>query len=733
MVRLLIPLLILARSATLVASPQSAAIAMDGHFDEWGPQLATLVDDNSPASGIDLLSMQVTNDAQYLYIKLSLDSEIDLLDDLVPQTIRLYVDGDNNATTGTPVQTGYGAELQIRFDTRTVTEYIGTTSNVSWNTLDLVSLPSTTSAQFEVAIARNAKPDGVNDLFTSSSIKLLFRESDGGDAMPNAGSTFTYTFDATPLPPLVPMEVARVNASDVRIVCWNVLSDGITNPALQSQFQRMLTAMAPDIIGFSECVTSTAAQVKARLDGWLPIGGSGWQVVKDDYDMVTASRWPITQTWPELTRQFAALIDLPPSYATDLLFTSAHLNCCAADAIRQNQCDEYVQFVQDAKSPGGIITLQFNTPMVYGGDLNSVGHAQQLITLLTGDIINNATYGPDGDMDWDGTAQSSTHALQTHARMAYSWRNNNSSYPSGLLDHMLYTDAAAMLSKSFLLRTAIMPAPVLASLGLQAGDAAATSDHFPVVGDFAVPQAALRLSARAFLEGAFVPGAGLMHDSLRMKGLLPLTEPNTAAGFVTSDPGASATPAVLAVAGPNAIVDWAVLELRDANAPAIVVMARNVLVQRDGDFVAPDGSSPVLFSTPADDYLVAVRHRNHLGAMIAVPIALSYLTTSVDFTTDATATYGTEATKSINATRALWAGNVLPDGQIRYLGESNDRDPVLVRIGGNSPNATTTGYHLEDVNLDGTVRYVGANNDRDPILVNIGGSAPFNIRMEQLP
>jgi hypothetical protein len=31
------------------------------------------------------------------------------------------------------------------------------------------------------------------------------------------------------------------------------------------------------------------------------------------------------------------------------------------------------------------------------------------------------------------------------------------------------------------------------------------------------------------------------------------------------------------------------------------------------------------------------------------------------------------------------------------------------------------------------VQYTGANNDRDPILVNIGGVIPTNTRAQQLP
>ena len=40
---------------------------------------------------------------------------------------------------------------------------------------------------------------------------------------------------------------------------------------------------------------------------------------------------------------------------------------------------------------------------------------------------------------------------------------------------------------------------------------------------------------------------------------------------------------------------------------------------------------------------------------------------------------------------------------------------------------------MEDVNMDGIVRYVGNGNDRDPVLQNIGGSVPTDIRTEQLP
>ncbi len=718
----------------LSSNAQSTAILLDGRFDDWSPALTTFTDNNAPTTGIDLQSMQVTNDEAYLFIKLTVGSEVDLQDDLVPQTIRLYIDGDNNSSTGNAVQTGYGAEVQVKFDTRTVTEYFGASSTVSWSNLDLVPLPTTTGTVFEIAIARNAKPDGVNDLFASGTVKLLFRETDGGDSMPNSGTVFSYTFDGTPTVQSAPIPVTRADAPLVRITAWNVLADGITSAALQGQYQRILSALSPDVIGFSECVTSTAAQVKTKLDTWIPIGGSGWNTVKDDYDMVIASRWPITQSWPSLTRQFAALIDLPSSYATDLLITAAHLNCCTADATRQNQADEYVRFVQDAKNAGGAFTLPANTPMAYAGDLNSVGYVQQMTTLLTGDIVNNATYGADGPMDWDGTAAASAELEQTDARMAYTWRSSTSAYPSGRLDHLFFTDAAMGLAKSFTLRTEVMPPATLTALGLNATDASTASDHFPITADFTVPLANVQVSVRCFLEGPYDANTGLMHDSLRVQGLVPLSEPYTALGFTqVNGGGENMAPAVLNTTGNNAIVDQVLLELRDKNDPTVILGTRCALLQRDGDVVDMDGSSPVTFARTGDQYYLAVRHRNHLGAMTANAIALSNAPVLIDFTAPTTSTYGTNATKSVNAVQVLWAGNTVRDGALKYTGSGNDRDALLVKVGGNTPNNTSIGYAVTDVNMDGTVKYTGAGNDRDPILVNVGSTTPNSTRTEQVP
>lgn len=248
------------------------------------------------------------------------------------------------------------------------------------------------------------------------------------------------------------------------------------------------------------------------------------------------------------------------------------------------------------------------------------------------------------------------------------------------------------------------------------------------------PYSTVRLSARVFLEGPYNSGTDDMSDALRLAGLVPTTEPYTALDFPQRGwSGETVTTGALAVTGPNAIVDWVHLELRQSGAPANIVATAHGLVQRDGDIVAGDGTSPVVFTALPGNYHVAVRHRNHLGAMTSAALALSATTTVVDLRVAATTTFGTNARKTVGTRRVLWTGNVVRDTQLKYTGSNNDRDPILTAVGGTIPTNTVTGYRPEDCNLDGVVRYTGTANDRDPILVNIGGSVPTSTLTEQLP
>jgi hypothetical protein len=254
--------------------------------------------------------------------------------------------------------------------------------------------------------------------------------------------------------------------------------------------------------------------------------------------------------------------------------------------------------------------------------------------------------------------------------------------------------------------------------------------------DFTITMSAVflvRVDAKVWLEGPY-GGSALMNDDLRATSLIPLAEPYTSLGMEQAGNGGGETcsSSVLAITGPDAVVDWVRLELRSPASPSELVCSRQALLQRDGDIVDTDGVSPVAFQANEGNYYLVVRHRNHLGCMTAAPLALSEMPTPVDLRDPATPTYGVEARKAIGDASALWMGNAQPDGAMKYTGMENDRDPVLVRIGG-LPTDTLQGYYPEDCTMDGTVRYTGAGNDRDPILLNIGGVVPTAVRLEQVP
>ncbi len=238
---------------------------------------------------------------------------------------------------------------------------------------------------------------------------------------------------------------------------------------------------------------------------------------------------------------------------------------------------------------------------------------------------------------------------------------------------------------------------------------------------------------KAFLEGPFEGGAGLMRDDLRTQGLIPLQEPFSTMDFeMTGGEGVSTTAAVLAVSGGQAIVDWVLVELRSAADPTAIVHTRAALIRRDGMIVGANGGELVL-DVASGEYYVALRHRNHLGCMTAAPVTLGNPPDTIDLTLASTTTWGTEGRKAVDDLQLLWSGEVVRDGSLRYTGGNNDRDPVLVRVGGVIPTQTLSGYYAEDLNMDGVVRYTGGNNDRDAILQNIGGVVPTSARMEQLP
>ncbi|MEO8588527.1 MAG: delta-60 repeat domain-containing protein [Flavobacteriales bacterium] len=246
-----------------------------------------------------------------------------------------------------------------------------------------------------------------------------------------------------------------------------------------------------------------------------------------------------------------------------------------------------------------------------------------------------------------------------------------------------------------------------------------------------------RVEVTAFLEGPF--NGFDMRTDLLDAGLIPLQEPYSGLGytFVNGGGGEITVPDELDPENDAFdVVDWVIVELRAFTFPHAVLESHACLLHRNGAITAtPTGDAVEFPNSDAGDYQIAIRHRNHLPVMTLIPegITLGEWDGAVDLTLPTTGTFGADATKNIDGTMVMWMGNTDFSDNLLYVGQGNDRDPILTRIGGGVPTNTLPGYFIEDSNLDGVVRYVGENNDRDPVLSNIGGIVPTNTRTEQLP
>lgn len=247
--------------------------------------------------------------------------------------------------------------------------------------------------------------------------------------------------------------------------------------------------------------------------------------------------------------------------------------------------------------------------------------------------------------------------------------------------------------------------------------------------------AAATLAVKAFLQGPYNAGTGMMNELLRTKNLIPLTEPYTAMAAFThvGEGGGESVSALADLDYPDAgndVVDWVFVEIQDAS--DVTVQTKAALIQRDGDIVDTDGN-PLKFSTlSSGDYSIIVRHRNHLGVKSSAPQTFTKgALTTFDFTSAATQAVGDQQA-SVGGTFAIYGGNANGDSgiptankTIRMTGPSsiNDITTILAELGGVFTNSQINVYKVEDINMDGNLRMTGPSsiNDATQLLTILGG------------
>lgn len=283
--------------------------------------------------------------------------------------------------------------------------------------------------------------------------------------------------------------VDRLSSDSFRLANYNVLFDTLFEPSNRDELIRFVEAVDADVYCFQEAFDTTATQARDLFDQIAPLPTGSWQVHKGR-NQITLSRYPLSRRLtnvPGGTRGIAmAQVDLPDAdFSNDMYILNNHFPCCDNESQRVIEATAIVNWLADAITPGGSIDLTADTAVAVVGDLNIVRGPESLNILLDG--INGLT------TDWDGSSMTDLNPTHNAAGMDdYTWRDDTSPFPPGILDYILYTDSVIEAEHSFVLNPADMTNFELAATGLFASDmlrdkriSRGNFDHLPLIVDFA--------------------------------------------------------------------------------------------------------------------------------------------------------------------------------------------------------------------------------------------------------
>ncbi len=244
------------------------------------------------------------------------------------------------------------------------------------------------------------------------------------------------------------------------------------------------------------------------------------------------------------------------------------------------------------------------------------------------------------------------------------------------------------------------------------------------------------ICGKVLLQGAYSKVTNQMRNSLNTLGILDSfarKQPYSIAPF--NYPGTDSV-AKGFFAGHKNIVDWVLVELRDANAPSSIIASRPVFVTQDGTLVDTNGVTPsISFAGVAPaKYIIAVRHRNHLGVRSSYPVDLN-CNSCYDFTLASFQSFrqlenNYPSPAQMGTAWVMRGGDANHNQNTRYTGIANDQNQILnLKLDGSLSKILSNVYAPEDVNMDGIIKWVGPKNDQNFLLnISLGGllSIVFN-------
>lgn len=471
-------------------------IILDGNFDDWGlrsqqPEFVLESVEGGDGRSV-VVSMVRTRSKLYLNVRFP-----DVVALQGSDSITLYLDTDVREETGASFQ-GAGIEFKWNFGEMTgATFKTDISAELRQHNVDLLAAPTFRSKQFEIELGNlvtDSNGETVNLL--DSTVRVLVSGPDGNLLKAQSSAEYSIlmspptTKDESPLP----IDLARSDATDIRVMTFNVKEDGIKSAVRQDAIARLIRSIDADIVALQEMVQTTDVELESYFSGLSDGHPQTWHARKflaDDslYNQILISRFPIlfdVDIRGSARGKFngAVVLGLGPPRNEKVLVVALNPPCCDADERRQVEVDSIMatlrEFMKNPVEWGGHV----NMPIILMGDSDFVGDPRQLHTILSGDISDELRFGEDFAPDWDGSRLTDSAALHTHSRHRFTYIDAEQAYLPGLLDYVIYADSALSLEKSFVVFTPEMPNEYLKISGLKKTDSTVASDHLPVVADF---------------------------------------------------------------------------------------------------------------------------------------------------------------------------------------------------------------------------------------------------------
>lgn len=464
---------VLIPAGTLAAADRPTLSPVPILLDGSGAEHPALVDD---AADGGLLTVQAAAYADGLWLGLEFDAAVaaDSGSGLV-----LHIDTDADPATGDADGCDLVFDLQSRNGSLHPRRTLPGEGRL-FSRLGIKVAPTFESTSCEILIPRKIR--GGESIFTGE--RLRFFVVYAGDRAPDAGFVgLPWTEHAAPVQRIA---LARAPGSALRIASWNIKRDGLFEEDSADAIARLLPVIDADVLVVCESFRYDADEVLERVREISDSTGFMY-ARKADPGNVVLSRYPIPQWWSILDlpsrynghRGSAVLIDAP---AGPIMVLPQHWRCCDKDGQRLYEADALIGFLRDAFTEGGNFTLPRELPFVICGDLNLVTTRRPLDVVLTGEVVDKDSYGPDFAPGPGRTPLVAVPLRHSDAPLMHTWRQAESKYYPGRLDWVLVPSNVEVL-RGFVLDTGTMFGQTLNEHGLDRRDSSVASDHGAIVVD----------------------------------------------------------------------------------------------------------------------------------------------------------------------------------------------------------------------------------------------------------